>query len=53
MEELPVQYRVFKALKLWTLYVDLEESVGTFQVQIMSLLRHIVSYYCTVDQGCV
>ncbi len=29
--ELPVQYRVYKSLKLWSLYADLEESIGTFE----------------------
>ena len=33
--ELPVQHKVFKALKVWSLYVDLEESIGTFQVRPM------------------
>ena len=28
--ELPVQLRVHKSLKLWSLYADLEESLGTF-----------------------
>ena len=31
--ELSVQHKVFKALKIWSLYVDLEESIGTFQVR--------------------
>ena len=26
----PVQLRVYKSLKLWSLYADLEESIGTF-----------------------
>ncbi|KAJ9074052.1 pre-mRNA-splicing factor syf1 [Entomophthora muscae] len=30
-ETLPVQNRVFKSLKLWSFYVDLEESVGTLE----------------------
>ncbi len=28
-QSLPVQARLFKSLKLWSFYVDLEESVGT------------------------
>ncbi|KAL7750276.1 pre-mRNA-splicing factor syf1 [Sorochytrium milnesiophthora] len=28
-EKLPVQIRVFKSLKLWSFYIDLEESLGT------------------------
>ena len=27
-----VQKRVYKSLKLWSMYADLEESLGTFQV---------------------
>lgn len=27
-----VQMRVYKSLKLWSMYADLEESIGTFQV---------------------
>lgn len=27
-----VQRRVYKSLKLWSMYADLEESLGTFQV---------------------
>ncbi|KAJ1676051.1 pre-mRNA-splicing factor syf1 [Spiromyces aspiralis] len=30
-ESVPPQARVFKSLKLWSLYVDLEESVGTLE----------------------
>ena len=32
-QESTVQYRVYKSLKIWTLYVDLEESIGSFQVR--------------------
>ena len=34
-----VQRRVYKSLKLWSMYADLEESLGTFQVTmvVMSL----------------
>ena len=28
-QALPVQARLFKSLKLWSFYVDLEESIGT------------------------
>lgn len=28
-ESIPVQQRVFKSLRLWNFYIDLEESVGT------------------------
>lgn len=28
---LPVQARLFKSLKLWSFYVDLEESLGTVE----------------------
>lgn len=30
-ESLPVQSRLFKSLKLWSFYVDLEESLGTVE----------------------
>ena len=28
----PVQNRVYRSLKLWSMYADLEESFGTFHV---------------------
>ena len=28
----PVQNRLYKSLKLWSMYADLEESFGNFQV---------------------
>ena len=31
MQSLPVQARLFKSLKLWSFYVDLEESIGTVE----------------------
>lgn len=30
-KSLPVQQRLFKSLKLWSFYVDLEESIGTVE----------------------
>jgi pre-mRNA-splicing factor SYF1 len=30
-QALPVQARLFKSLKLWSFYVDLEESIGTVE----------------------
>ena len=30
-QSLPVQARLFKSLKLWSFYVDLEESLGTVE----------------------
>lgn len=30
-ESIPVQSRVFKSLRLWSFYIDLEESVGTLE----------------------
>ncbi|CAO3664420.1 unnamed protein product [Rhizopus stolonifer] len=30
-ESIPVQHRVFKSLRLWSFYIDLEESVGTVE----------------------
>ncbi len=31
LQSLPVQARLFKSLKLWSYYVDLEESIGTVE----------------------
>ena len=31
-----VQNRVYKSLKVWSMYADLEESFGTFKVRINS-----------------
>jgi pre-mRNA-splicing factor SYF1 len=31
LESLSVQARLFKSLKLWSFYVDLEESIGTVE----------------------
>jgi pre-mRNA-splicing factor SYF1 len=31
LQSLPVQARLFKSLKLWSFYVDLEESIGTVE----------------------
>ncbi len=33
-----VQNRLYKSLKLWSMYVDLEESFGSFKVTIFKLL---------------
>lgn len=30
-QSLPAQARLFKSLKLWSFYVDLEESIGTVE----------------------
>lgn len=30
----PVQNRVYKSLKVWSMLADLEESLGTFQVSV-------------------
>lgn len=32
-----VQRRVYKSLKLWSMYADLEESLGTFQVTMVTI----------------
>ena len=32
-----VQRRVYKSLKLWSMYADLEESLGTFQVTMVAM----------------
>lgn len=31
LQNIPVQRRVFKSIKLWSFYVDLEESIGTVE----------------------
>jgi pre-mRNA-splicing factor SYF1 len=31
MQNIPVQTRLFKSLKLWSFYVDLEESIGSVE----------------------
>jgi pre-mRNA-splicing factor SYF1 len=33
-ESEPVQMRLHKSLKLWSMYADLEESFGTFKVSV-------------------
>lgn len=38
-----VQMRVYKSLKLWSMYADLEESFGTFKVSVIVKVI-IVSY---------
>jgi hypothetical protein len=34
----PVQNRVYKSLKLWSMYADLEESFGTFKVNLQNIV---------------
>lgn len=34
----PVQNRVYKSLKVWSMLADLEESLGTFQVSSLQVL---------------
>lgn len=41
----PVQNRVYKSLKLWSMYADLEESIGTFQVRIAFIFT-VFTIYC-------
>ena len=31
MQSIPVQSRLFKSLKLWSFYIDLEESIGSVE----------------------
>ena len=31
----PVQNRLFRSLRVWSMYADLEESLGTFEVDHM------------------
>ena len=39
----PVQNRVHKSIKVWSMYADLEESLGTFQVK-QSLFKIFLGY---------
>lgn len=36
----PVQNRVYKSLKVWSMLADLEESLGTFQVSCQDPTHH-------------
>ena len=38
----PVQNRVYKSLKVWSMYADLEESIGTFQVHAVTTLARFL-----------
>ena len=33
----PVQNRLYRSLRVWSMYADLEESLGTFQVSAINL----------------
>jgi hypothetical protein len=37
----PVQNRLYKSLKLWSMHADLEESFGTFEVIYLIILNRI------------
>ena len=43
-----VQNRVYKSLKLWSMYADLEESFGTFKVRKNGfiILKWILMFNC-------
>ena len=43
----PVQNRVHKSIKVWSMYADLEESLGTFQVRLVSSISFLC--YLKVD----
>ena len=34
----PVQNRLYMSLKVWSLYADLEESLGTFEVSLVMVM---------------
>ena len=40
-----VQRRVYKSLKLWSMYADLEESLGTFQVTMVATFWEVLVKY--------
>lgn len=40
-----VQRRVYKSLKLWSMYADLEESLGTFQVTMVAMFWEVLVKY--------
>ena len=44
-----VQNRVYKSLKVWSMYADLEESFGTFKVHFNYLLGARESYGLTAQ----
>ena len=44
----PVQNRVYRSLKLWSMYADLEESFGTFKVPLVSNSHQIVAVAFTL-----
>ena len=54
----PVQNRLFRSLRVWSMYADLEESLGTFEVESKLSLGHdfvmsSTSFMLSVNQGCV
>lgn len=41
-----VQDRLYKNLRIWTVYVDLEESLGTFEVSKLKVALKNFEIYC-------
>ena len=39
----PVQNRLFRSLKVWSMYADLEESLGTFEVTHTHIFKRMYS----------
>ncbi len=51
-KKLPVQQRLFKNLKLWTMYVDLEESLGTVEsAQVCDTHTHAHTHVMYISAG--
>ena len=40
----PVQNRLFRSLRVWSLHADLEESLGTFQVSVVYVYMYVFMY---------
>jgi pre-mRNA-splicing factor SYF1 len=45
----PVQNRVYKSLKVWSMLADLEESLGTFQVSCRRRRHRVCSQPCSMS----
>lgn len=52
-----VQMRLYKSLKVWSMYADLEESFGTFKVYFVNNFIYKILNSCTFSfadmQSCV
>lgn len=49
----PVQNRLYRSLRVWSMYADLEESLGTFEVSGQCLLPLMtLALQRTVEHNC-